>query len=556
MKSATLLFGALIFAFSTLFAQNPAKIEKQLKKDISFLASDKLEGRLAGSENEIKAAEYIKGRFEKIGLKPDPFSTKYYDYFTFSPPIKLADEGNSLVVENIGLALDNSYYPVALSGNGSAEGTVLDISFGIVAPELGHNDLEGKVLTGKVVLLNLGSPDGIHPHSRYLKYHNWRERLEFIAKQAPAAIIAYNCADDISVKGLRAFNNLKQMELPIVYVTEVSTAKDLADKKVNLSVQLIHETKTGRNVVGYLDNGANQTVVIGAHYDHLGYGEYGNSLYTGEPAIHNGADDNASGVALMLSLAEKIVSNKNNLRYNYLFLAFSAEELGLLGSKAFVNAGVFKKFRPVYMLNFDMVGRLNSENDLGVYGNGTSQVWNGMLQTIDSADFKISRNPSGMGSSDHTSFYLSEVPCLHLFTGSHADYHKPSDDEDKINYGGMLKVLDYAYQIVLAADKMDDVPYRKTKSGSSRKAPSFKVTLGIIPDYFGDAKGLKIDGVSAGKPAEKAGLMKGDIIVKLGDTEVKDMMTYMNALGAFDKGDKTTVEVLRNGELLKMEINF
>ncbi|MGB0430776.1 MAG: M20/M25/M40 family metallo-hydrolase, partial [Bacteroidia bacterium] len=322
-----------------------------------------------------------------------------------------------------------------------------------------------------------------------------------------------------------------------------------------VEVSLIRALKTGRNVIAYLKGKGDKTVFVGAHYDHLGYGEYGNSRYIGEPQIHNGADDNASGVALMLALAGELKASKK-LKHNYIFIAFSAEELGLLGSKAYVNNKLYNLYKPIYMMNFDMVGRLNDKNELGLYGTGTSSAWDSVLALVDTSNFVINRNPSGMGSSDHTSFYLNKVPSIHFFSGTHEDYHKPTDDEEKINYEGIEMILDMAIETCLALDKSKGINYNKTKSGKSRKAPSFKVTLGIVPDYFGDAKGLKIDGVSPGKPAEKAGLQKGDIITKLGAKEVKDMMTYMGALAAFDKGDKTTVEVIRAGKSISFDIEF
>lgn len=544
-----------VFALLTvnvLIAQK--RIEKSLKKDVSYLASDQLEGRLAGSESEKKAAEYIANRFDKLGLEGIGENGFYHD-FEFSTPIKLEESGNLMSVNGEGLELADDFFPIPISDNGRVEGQLIDISFGINAPELDHNDLEGKKIKNQIVLLNLNSPDGIHPHSKFKKYNNWRERVEKINELKPKAIICHSSPEDLSVKGLRAYNNLRSIGTIVVYVEE-DALKLLKQKvKVSIEVSLLRETKTGRNVVAYMDNGAEKTVFIGAHFDHLGYGEYGNSRYMGPPMIHNGADDNASGVALMLALANKLKKEKD-LEHNYVFIAFSAEELGLLGSKAYVNSTLFNNYKPTYMMNFDMVGRLNEKNELGIYGTGTSTAWDSVLTQLDTTDFQINRNPSGMGSSDHTSFYLNKVPSIHFFTGTHADYHKPSDDEELINYKGMVSVLDLAFATCLTLDNVEGINYRKTKSGNSRKAPSFKVTLGIIPDYFGDAKGLKIDGVSPGKPAEKGGMQKGDIITKLGETPVKDMMTYMGALGKFDKGDKTKVEVIRGEETLTFDIEF
>ncbi|MFY0674525.1 MAG: M20/M25/M40 family metallo-hydrolase [Bacteroidia bacterium] len=548
LLSATLL---LLFTHAS-FAQK--RIEKTLKKDVSYLASDALEGRLAGSSSEKVAAKFIAKRFGNIGLSGIGANGFYHD-FEFSTPIRLEKTGNMLLVDADEMKLQDEFYPIPISENGKVIGGIVDISYGIRAPELDHDDFQYKTVEDNIVLLNLNSPDGIHPHSKYKKYNNWRERVEAVNEYRPKAIICHGSPDDLSVRGLRAFNNLKSIGTLVVYVEDETLELLKKSSKVSIEVNLARETKTGRNVVAYLDNGGKSTVFIGAHYDHLGYGEYGNSRYIGEAMIHNGADDNASGVAMMLALAQKLKKQKD-LEHNYVFIAFSAEELGLLGSKAYVNSTLYNGLKPTYMMNFDMVGRLNDKSELGIYGTGTSTAWDSILTQLDTSEFHISRNPSGMGSSDHTSFYLNKVPSIHFFTGTHEDYHKPSDDEDKINYEGMVSVLDFAFATCMLMDNVKGINYKKTKSGKSRKAPSFKVTLGIIPDYFGDAKGLKIDGVSPGKPAEKAGLQKGDIITKLGETDVKDMMTYMGALGKFDKGDKTKVEVIRANEQITFDIEF
>lgn len=559
MSLCTRLFLAIFFgsciAVSTAYAQDNESIVV-MKKDIEFLASDDLGGRLAGSEDEKVSAAYIKGRFVDLGLEKVPQVGDFFMPFSFLTPISIAPKGNFCSVDGDELVLGDEYYPIPLSANGKAKGTVVDLNFGIQAPELNHDDLEGKSVAGKIIKVNLGSPDGIHPHSKFIKYHSWRTRLEQLAQLEPSAIICYGANVELSVAALKRYNNLERLSIPIVYMEEAALEKLANAKKVKFGVALLQDKRESLNVLGYLDRGAAKTVVVGAHYDHLGLGEYGNSRYMGPPMIHNGADDNASGVALMLSLAKNLVDRKEELSCNYLFMAFSAEELGLLGSNAFVHTEVFKKFELAYMLNFDMVGRLNDKNELGIFGTGTSNVWKEVFHSLDTAGFTIDRSPTGMGSSDHTSFYLHDVPVLHYFTGTHPDYHKPSDDADKINYEGMDQVLSLSTEMCLLLDDYKNIDFRKTKSGSSRKAPSFKVTLGIIPDYFGDSKGLKIDGVSEGKPASKAGLQKGDIIVKMGEVQVKDMMTYMEALKGFDKGDSTTVFVLREGKEIPLKVQF
>ncbi len=307
---------------------------------------------------------------------------------------------------------------------------------------------------------------------------------------------------------------------------------------------------TGRNVLGFIDNKAENTVVIGAHYDHLGYGNEG-SLYRGEKAIHNGADDNASGVAVMLNLATKL--KKENTNNNYLFMAFSGEEMGLLGSNYFVKNATVDTKKINYMINMDMVGRLK-DSTLAVYGTGTSPIWRQTISSLND-DFNLVEKESGVGPSDHTSFYLNDIPVLHFFTGQHEDYHKPSDDQELLNYEGMYQISDYIFSIVSDLDNNGKLVFKKTIN-ESESAPRFKVTLGVIPDYLFEGKGMRIDGVSDGKSAEKAGIIKGDVVVKMGTIEIVDMMSYMIGLSKFEKGNSTTVEVLRDGKIVEVKVTF
>lgn len=309
----------------------------------------------------------------------------------------------------------------------------------------------------------------------------------------------------------------------------------------------------GRNVAGFINNKAEFTVIIGAHYDHLGYGKHG-SLHTGEPAIHNGADDNASGVAVLLQLAERMKGqNKNN---NYLFIAFSGEERGLWGSNFFAKEPTLRLERVNYMINMDMVGRLNEEKKLAINGTGTSPVWKETLDSLSNGEFKLVLSESGVGPSDHTSFYLKDIPVLHFFTGQHDDYHRPSDDADKINFKGMDQIGGYIFNLISALDDDGELEFTKTKDEDQSKAPKFSVTLGVVPDYLFDGKGMRISGVKEGRTAANAGLQEGDIVTKMGDIEVVDMMSYMKGLAAFKEGDKTTVVILRDGKELKKKVTF
>lgn len=311
-------------------------------------------------------------------------------------------------------------------------------------------------------------------------------------------------------------------------------------------------TITGNNVIGFLDNKVENTIIIGAHFDHLGFGGEGSLYRDSIKAIHNGADDNASGVAILLNLAAKL--KKNNTKNNYLFIAFSGEEMGLLGSNYFVKNPTIDTKTVSYMINMDMVGRLKQDSALAVYGTGTSPIFKQTLKSHND-NFKLIQQESGVGPSDHTSFYLADIPVLHFFTGQHEDYHKPGDDSEKLNYEGMETISTYIYNIITDLDDNGKLAFRKTKN-ESEETPRFKVGLGVIPDYMFDGKGMRIDGISEDKPAQKAGLQKGDVVIQLGDSLVTNMMSYMRALSVYKKGDKTKVIVLRANNKVETEINF
>ncbi len=314
------------------------------------------------------------------------------------------------------------------------------------------------------------------------------------------------------------------------------------------------EKRTGKNVIGYIDNKAPTTVIIGAHYDHLGKGIAGLTRHTGEPDFHNGADDNASGVAAMLMLAKQLKQSKLK-KNNYLFIAFSGEELGLFGSKYFADNPTIDFTKVNYMINLDMVGRLNEEKVLAINGVGTSPLWNQELPKIAVGGINIKTSESGVGPSDHTSFYLKDVPVLHFFTGQHTDYHKPGDDSELINYDGLYYVSAYIETLISNLNGKGKLPFTKTKDEQQR-ATSFKVTLGVMPDYVFAGEGMRIDAVLDDRPAQKAGLQKGDILIQIGDTAVKSVYDYMEGLAKFTKGDKTVVKVKRDEKVITAEVEF
>lgn len=550
MNTLYIRFALFLFCLplSGLFAQD--YLEQQLSAHVYFLSDDRLEGRATGSEGEQIALEYIAGYFNQYGLSPKG-KDGYVQAFDFSLG-KTAGITNAMKINNQSMLILDDYFPMIYSANANINANALNLGYGIHAPGL-YDDYEDKLnLDGKVFVINLSSPDGIHPHSKYLNYTDYQTRIKTAQSFGASAVIFYNNDENLDDPEFDLSMKVKSFNIPVVFVTN-SILND--GDEIKLNVDLKKQERTGNNVIAFIDNGVENTVVIGAHYDHLGWGESGGSLYRGDPAIHNGADDNASGVSLMLELA-RVIKTTNLKGNNYLFVAFSGEELGLYGSKSFVKDATIDVSSINYMLNFDMVGRLDEENTMAVNGVGTSPLFKEKALNVREGNIKVKTTESGMGPSDHASFYMADKPVLHFYTGNNSDYHKPSDDPYLINYKGMTQVFDFTYALIKDLDDEGKFEFVKTKDDDNRNAPKFSVTLGVVPDYMFDGEGLRIDGVTDGKPANGAGILAGDVVRKLGDIEITDMMAYMTALSKFKPGQSTIVTILRDDKLMDLPIQF
>ncbi len=530
-----------------------ATVEDNFRKHIQYLASDELEGRESGTDGELQAAKYIANEFRNIGLTPKG-TDGYNQDFEFMMGKDLGD--NSFTIDDASMEVEKDYFPLNYSGNGSISGDLLDVGFGIDAPDLDYNDYANiSDLTGKIFIMSISSPDGIHPHSKYIDYHNVRQRVKTAIEKGAGAVVLIN--EDPTAEDLKKdyIAKMARVDIPVVFLFDAENIKDMSSAE--LVVSLVDDERMARNVIGYIDNSAESTVIIGAHFDHLGYGKHGGSLYRGdEDMVHNGADDNASGTAMLIELSRSIKNSDSN-HTNFLFIAFSGEEKGLLGANYFTKNPTIDLENVSYMINMDMVGRLDTADySLAISGVGTSPVLNTVLENNVMEPINIVTTESGVGPSDHTAFYLSDIPVLHFFTGTHENCHKPSDDAELINYHGMEIIHNYIQNVVNNLDSESKLAFTKTKDSDSRKAPKFSVTLGIIPDYMYDKGGVKIDGVSDDKPAANAGLKKGDIILKLGEYNIDDMYAYMDALSKFKKGDKAAAEVKRGDDLIKVDLQF
>jgi len=551
MRKIGLIFIAF-FCYSVLHAQ--IDVEK-LKKHIYSLADDSMEGRNTATPGGAMAAKYIAQEFSQIGLTTKTTNNSFLQAFTYYAGKEYQGK-NYLTIGKKNYELNKDYYAINYSSNGLLKGAIVNVNQGLELPKE-SSDFENIKLIGKVAMIDIGYPAGFDPHSENAKYADIPTRIDNAIKYGAKGIIFYKsdtAQEDLS----NGFDRkVKESAIPIVYIKSYNAS--LTYTKVNAEVSLKKITKTADNIVGFINNNKPYTIVIGAHYDHLGYGENGNSLYRGQnKEIHNGADDNASGVASIIEIARNL-KNSSEKNYNYLILAFSGEELGLYGSKSFVEniSNQVDSAHIACMINLDMVGRLGEKDkNLEINGIGTAAEWSVILKNISIDNIRVKEGMNGIGPSDHTSFYLNNIPVLHFFTGQHEDYHKPTDDAAKINFEGMSKVCQYIIAVVMQLNSLPKLSYIKTKEDNNENTPKFKVTLGVIPDYMFDGEGMRIDGVTEGKAASKAGLIKGDIVIQLGELQVTDMSSYMKALSQFTKGQQTTVIFIRDREKKQSNITF
>lgn len=529
--------------FAQKISKADKKIIKALQAHIGFLADDKLEGRRTGTPGEKLAYEYITEQFKKAGIPAAGPGGDYLQPFDVNDGKQVSNE-TAFSVNNQPLVLNEDFFPLAWSANGSFQ---MDV----------YQSLKEKGEIWFYDLAELLSKNSGNPH--YDLQDGIVKMVADQAKKGAAALVLYNSSSLPDNLKFEAKDKTETAAIPVIYVNQAARKKYLSDEvnmqKLKLNVSIATKKRVGHNVVAFLNNNAANTVIIGAHYDHLGYGEDHNSLYSGTtPMIHNGADDNASGTAALLELGKLLMSSdlKSN---NYLFIAFSGEELGLFGSKYFTDHPTINMTAVNYMINMDMVGRLNdSTHGLSIGGYGTSPYWSHLIDTTNKY-FRIKLDSSGSGPSDHTSFYKKDIPVLFFFTGTHFDYHKPSDDADKINYTGEIRVIRYIYDIIKNADGKEKLAFTKTRETATGKS-TFKVSLGIMPDYTYNGSGVHVDGVSAGKAAEKAGVKTGDVLVQLGDHKFTDVQTYMDALNKFSKGDATKLKLLRDGKEITLDVTF
>ena len=537
-----------LFLAALSVAQKLKKADKavitSLQNHIQFLADDKLEGRRAGSPGEAIAADYISKQFQLAGLQPKGENNTWLQPFPISDG-KEVKPATSLSINGTKLKLNTDYFPFVYSPNGSVEAT----------PAI---SLREHGVPWFIDLKDWIEENSANPH--FDLSQKISEQVNNVAAKGATALILYNSSEKPDGLAFEAKDRTATVKIPVLYLKPEAVKKYLSDASASLETKLTvdigEKSRTGHNVVGYLNNGAANTVILGAHFDHLGHGEDGNSMVRNDfTQIHNGADDNASGIAALIELAKMLKASKLKSN-NYLFIAFSGEELGLFGSKYFTEHPSIDLNKSDYMINMDMVGRLNdSSKVLTIGGVGTSPSWISTISSVQNKYFVVKYDSSGTGPSDHTSFYRKDIPVLFFFTGSHRDYHRPSDDADKINYTGEYMIIKYIYSIIEKKNKAPKLVFAKTREPQTTPT-RMNVTMGIMPDYTFSGTGVRVDGVSENRPAQKAGLKVGDVILQLGAHNVTSVETYMQALNNFKKGDMTKVKFKRGAESLEATVQF
>jgi hypothetical protein len=605
-RPVVVLAALVLLGGERLRAAEPSAAEARMLRDITFLASDLCEGRGVTTKGINLAADYIANEFKKAGLKPAGVDNAYFQPFTINGEAKL-ESPNVLVLrgpqgQEITLPVGSHFQPFGLAGSGKVTAPVVFVGYGATAKEIGYDDYQGVDVAGKVVMILRKTPRPENAfasfNGRLSGYHStFTTKIDNAEQHKAAAILFVNDRDSVKKeKGdrLMPFNALAfggtVSKLPIVHlrraVADTMLQASLGAGVTDLECDIDRELKpqsaplTGwtatlevrvkrtvvnvKNVLGVREGKgphAKETVIIGAHYDHLGYGGRGSLAGPKVNAIHHGADDNGSGTTALLELARRFGGASTWEGRRLLFITFSGEESGLLGSEYYCKHPLIPLADTVTMVNMDMVGRLRPDTDtkkdkLIVYGTGTAANFDQLIEHLNKAyDFKLQKIPGGMGPSDHASFYAQSIPVFFFFTGMHADYHRPSDTSDKINVEGMRRVADLVENLVNNLASMADRPkYVKVAGGGGINPGVHGPRMGIRPSYGDDKEGVLLDGVADGGPAAKAGLKAGDRITEIGGKPVKNLENYMVLLAAYKKGDVVEVGILRDAKKMMVKV--
>jgi hypothetical protein len=564
----------------------------ELKEYIGFLSSDSLKGRKPGTAEGVVAAHYVGDYFKKLGLKP--FGKSFYQYFDVVTEVT-ADKSNYLKVGNYSAVVTKDFIPLNFSSDGKVDADVVFAGFGFEIDEdsLKWNDYAGLDAKGKWVMVLRADPDLDNADSKFIKYDN--ERLKTLTAKEKGAVgvifvsgVQFDKRDKL-IK-LAADQTESNFGLPVMHVKRTVANKILAKSGKNieeLEASLFKNKKAEsfdckssmsamakvnfkkvktQNVIAYIQGSdkklRNEYILIGGHYDHLGFGgPHSSSRMPDSIGIHHGADDNASGVASVMEIAEKLVKNKKKLKRSVILMAFGAEEIGLIGSKFFTANPKVDLKDVKAMINIDMVGRLKETKDLLIGGVGTSKEGEELLnRLLGKKDLNLTYSYNGFGPSDHASFYIESIPVFFFSTGAHADYHTPLDVIEKINFDGLKLLDDYIYDLavnLINRDKNLSFQDAGPKGKSTKPTRGSSVKLGIMPNFGkSDNKGLRIDAVTPNGAAFNGGIKKGDVITAIEGGEVHNIYEYMARMGKLKPGQTITVDIMRDGEKVVMLIQL
>ena len=588
--------------------------QKRLRADVSYLADDAREGRGPGTKGLDASADYIASAFKDAGLKPAPGGDGYFQPFDLPGERALGDDPSlAVTIKNddettLKAAFKGDFTPLELGGSGDPKDLPLVfVGYGITAKDedlkLDYDDYDGLDVDGKAVLMirrepQMDSEDSPFGGKATTTYATFNHKIANAVKHGVKAIVMVNDGSstkdgkdellDFSAAGgtgtagftffmvTRDFADraLKAAGQPPLAEIEERIDADLKPRSKALdgvtidgSVAIAKKAVKVKNVIGVLEGAgplADETIVVGAHYDHLGLGGLG-SLALGDRSIHNGADDNASGTAMMMEMARRLARRPDPLPRRVVFMAYSAEERGLIGSAFYVNHPLFPLEKTVAMVNFDMVGRLNPEGDLTVFGTGSSPGLDTLVESLaKDQDLKAKNVVGTQGeffASDHASFYMKDIPVVFFFTGTHADYHRPSDDTDLINFDGMRRIADVGELLLLDLSRRPQRPeFIKLSRGPVMASASrgSGVYLGTRPSYADvpEGGGVKLDGVNDDSPAAKGGMKGGDVVVKFAGMDVKDIEGYMAAMNGHKPGETVEIVVKRDGKDVTLKVTL
>lgn len=572
------------------FLPSAKTIVERLRYDVYFLAADALEGRRTGSSGARVAADFIAARLADLGLQPAGAGGSFEQPFDFIAGVRPGPGSRLELALPAGArqARPGEFQPLAFSASGTAAGEVVFAGYGIHAPDLGYDDYAGLDVKGKIVLVLRFSPDGDDPASPYQPYMALRRKAADARMQGAAAVLVTTgpvAAPDTAPVKLAFDASFADAGLPVLSVaTELAEAcfagqgftlgelqrginerKEPASRPLGVTATLVadvvQEHAVGVNLLGLLPGSdpalRGEVVVVGAHYDHLGRGGEGsNSLAPESTAVHNGADDNASGVAGMLEIARQLAASPP--RRSVLFAAFAGEELGLLGSQHLVQHLPVPREQVVAMINLDMIGRPKEGPALTLGGWGTASEWPEIVAAANAPlGVKLTTAAGGFGASDHSSFYAADVPVLFFFTGAHEDYHRPTDDAPRLAYPAMARVVELAAAVVReTANRQQRLTYQRVVEEGGGERRGYRVRTGVIPEFGYEGPGFKISGVRGGSPADTAGLRAGDVVVRFGEREIRNIYDYMYALGDHRPGETVTLVIDRQGQRLEVAVTL